>query len=109
MREMDQKTKAGVEICLNCYKTCFTHAMMSAGAIGGHVTPPHFELLMACSSICKTSADLMIIGTEYYKRTCLECAQICRECAARCSKVTGMEECADACTQCATSCEQIAA
>jgi hypothetical protein len=78
--------------------------------IGGqHTEPQHFSLMMACAEICRTSAHVMLLGSELHKLTCRQCAEICEKCAADCERVGDMRECVDACRRCAESCQKMAA
>lgn len=102
--------KTCIENCLACYQECLSTAMNHCLEMGGkHTEPVHFKLMMACAEICRTSAHLMLIGTEHHKHACRECAEICRQCADDCERVGGMEACVAACRRCAESCEKMAA
>jgi hypothetical protein len=65
--------------------------------------------MLACAEICRTSAYFMELGTEFHKRTCAVCAEVCAECADDCMALGGMEACVEACRRCADSCRQMAA
>ncbi|MDB5534445.1 MAG: ferredoxin [Hyphomicrobiales bacterium] len=95
--------------CLVCYKTCLSMAMGHCLDVGGeHTKPAHFQLMMACAEICRTSAHFMLIGTPHHRHTCRECAEICEECAKDCERIGDMEDCVKACRTCAESCRRMA-
>lgn len=102
--------KACIDNCLACYRECLSTAMHHCLEIGGeHTTPHHFQLVMACAEICRTSAHFMLLGSEHHKHVCRECAEICTQCAEDCERIGGMQECVDVCRRCAKSCEEMAA
>lgn len=110
MNSLSADMQACVEECLRCHSTCLgmaTHHCLEAG--GKHIEPRHFRLMLACAEMCRTSAAMMLIGTEHHKHTCRECAEICEECATSCEQVGGMDDCVNACRACATSCQEMAA
>jgi hypothetical protein len=99
-----------IEACLACYRTCLGMAMNHCLRIGGeHTKPAHFQLMMACAEMCRTSAHFMLIGTPHHKHTCRACAEICAECATDCARIGDMEECVAACEACAAACRKMAA
>ncbi|WP_428483901.1 hypothetical protein [Rhodopila sp.] len=65
--------------------------------------------MLACAEICRTCAVMMLINTEFHKRTCRECAEIRAACATSCEQVGGMEDCVKACRACVDSCRKMAA
>ena len=76
---------------------------------GQHAEPKHFRLMLACAEICQTSANLMLMGSDYHKRICAICAEICEACARSCEEIGDMQDCVDACRRCAESCRRMAA
>lgn len=99
-----------VDHCLKCHSVCLSMAMNHCLEAGGkHLEPEHFRLMMACAEICQTSANFMLIATDFHKRTCALCAEICEACAQSCEQVGDMQECVDACRACAESCRRMAA
>ncbi|TEA75215.1 four-helix bundle copper-binding protein [Allopusillimonas soli] len=110
MNAIPVNQKQCIESCLTCYSTCLSSAMNHCLEAGGaHLDPSHFRIMMACVEICRTAAHFMLIGTGQHKQTCAICSQVCRDCAASCESLEGMEECANACRECAEHCAQMAA
>ena len=106
MHQLDTEMQQCVDLCQACATTCFTTAMNHCLEEGGkHVEPKHFQLMIACSEICKTTAAVMITGIPQHVFVCNACEEICNACAVSCEKVGEMQECVDACRQCAASCE----
>jgi hypothetical protein len=97
-----------IERCLECYWTCrhqsTTHCLETGG---DHVKPDHFKLMMSCAEICRTAADIMLIGSPHHEAVCTACAEICEACAKSCEELHDMEKCAHACRDCAESCRKI--
>lgn len=102
--ELDQCIQA----CLDCYRACQQTALQHCLEEGGkHTEPRHFRLMLDCAEICRTSAAMMLSGSEFHTQTCGICAEICRACAESCRQIGGMEECVTACERCAESCERM--
>jgi hypothetical protein len=105
----DPKTKACVDACLDCYRTCLSMAMNHCLELGGaHVEKQHLTLMIACANICRTAADFMLTATPHHAHICAECAEICEQCAKDCERLGQMEECVAACRRCAASCHEMA-
>lgn len=110
MHQLSSEMQECIRACLGCYEICRGTAMKHCLEVGGkHVEPGHFRLISACAEVCRTAADLMLIGTSHHKHMCAECAEICDECADDCERLGDMEECVTACRRCAESCRQMAA
>lgn len=110
MNPNDPAMQACIDACLDCYRTCLSTAMNHCLEMGGeHVEKSHVSLMMACAEMCRTSAHVMLIGTDQHKHTCRACAEICRACAADCERIGGMDDCAAACRACAESCAAMTA
>lgn len=102
--------KACIDTCLACYRTCLgmaSHHCLEAG--GKHVEPEHFRLMLSCAEACRTSVQLMLIGSPVHKHQCGACAEICAACAASCEAVGDMVECVKACRACEETCRAMAA
>ena len=110
MHPMDEDMRRCVEACLKCHRVCLTMASQHCLDVGGrHVEPRHFRLMLACAEICRTSAWFMELGTEFHKRTCGVCAEVCEECAKSFEEVGDMDACVETCRECAESCRRMAA
>ena len=91
MHHMDEKMRRCIDACLDCHRVCVTEASQHCLDVGGrHVEPRHMRLMLACAEICRTSAYFMELGTEFHKRTCAVCADVCEECANDCEQVGDM-------------------
>ncbi|WP_018237982.1 four-helix bundle copper-binding protein [Ensifer sp. BR816] len=91
-------------------KACIAECLSWNQELGGeHIEPRHFRLISACAEICRAAAHFMLIGSEYHKHVCRECAEICTECAADCQRIGDMQSCVDTCRRCAESCGKMAA
>lgn len=104
-----QDMQACIEACNRCHQVCLQTAMNFCLSQGGnHVEPSHFRLMMNCATICETSANFMLSGSDYHQRVCGVCAEICEACAADCESLGDMDDCVEACRSCAASCRQMA-
>lgn len=114
MTHLDHSTlKACIDACTQCHNVCqetIRHCLLQGEK---HVAPEHIGLLIACSEICQTSANTMLLGVHEHRHTCRACAEICESCSHSCSALAGsddaMKACADICERCAESCRRMAA
>lgn len=95
-----------LEDCESCHRVCLHAAMTQCLEQGGdHVEPIHFRLLMACVSVCSTTATSIAGGLEIHEHLCGLCARVCRACAESCRRMGDMEDCVEVCERCASSCD----
>ena len=97
--------------CLDCYANCESTVQHCLELGGPHAEPRHIGLLLDCAEICRTSADLMLRGSEHSGHVCGVCADICQACEASCRRVGDdetMRKCADSCRRCAESSQRMA-
>ena len=110
MHAMTPEMQSCIDECLACYRTCLGEAMNHCLEAGGkHTEPVHFRTMIACAEMCRTSAHLMLTGSELHRHSCAACAEICEACARSCEGIEGMEACAEQCRRCAESCRRMAA
>ena len=109
MLNLSATLEACIEECLRCQSVCLAMATQHCLVVGGrHLEPDHYRLMLACAEMCRTSAQMMLIGTPYQRHTCRVCASICDECATSCAAIGGMDDCVIACRACAVSCRHVA-
>jgi hypothetical protein len=100
-----------IQNCLDCYKICLETAMHCLSLGAKHSEASHIRRLMECANICHTSANFMLLGSEFHSRTCEICAEICERCAEDCEKLDAsdsqMKACAEMCRRCADSCREM--
>lgn len=109
---MNPSMQECIDTCLHCHRVCLEALTQHCLRMGGeHVEQQHVKLMLDCIQICQTSADFMIRGSERHQLTCGICAEICRQCAASCSRLEGdaMRYCATTCTQCSDTCRAMSA
>lgn len=110
--QMTEDMRRCIQECLECYSVCtetVTHCLEKGGM---HAEAGHIRLLLDCATICQTSADFMLRGSELHTRTCGVCAEACERCAADCEKMADdpvMKHCAEVCRRCAESCRKMSA
>jgi hypothetical protein len=98
-----------VELCLDCYQTCFTTAMRyCVPAAGKQVAGAHLGLMLNCAELCRTAAEFMMSGSPQHPRVCSACAAVCEACAQSCAELRDMDECVAACRRCAEGCRDMA-
>ena len=110
MQHQSPAMQSCIEECLRCYQTCLGMLMNHCLEAGGkHMEPEHVRTMQACAEMYRTSAAMMLSGTEHHKDTCRACAAICQACAQSCEQVGDMDECVLQCRACAESCGKMAA
>ncbi len=60
-----------------------------------------------CATICRSTADLIIRGSEISDKALEICAEICTKCAEECGShdMDHCQECSKACMECAEACK----
>jgi len=98
-----------IEACLNCASLCNHCASSCLQEKDVKMMAHCVQLDMECAAACYTAAQFMSLGSSHAKEYCTICAEICRACAAECSKHNNIHcrECADACEDCAEECLQM--
>ena len=64
-----------------------------------------------CAAICRLASGYMARGSDFARRMCAICAEVCEACGAECAKHQHdhCQECAEACRRCAEECRRMAA
>jgi hypothetical protein len=110
--DLNKKMQDCISECLTCYGVCLSTIQHCLRKGGNHASPEHIRLLMDCAYICLTSANFMLLGSNYHNRTCELCAEICTACADDCETMMEdddiMRMCAEACRKCAVTCREMA-
>lgn len=100
-----------IQNCTLCHQIC-TQTLQHCLQMGGeHAAADHVKLLLSCAEICETSANFMLLGSDFHVETCGVCADVCDRCAQDCDRWPDdevMKICADACRRCAQSCRKMA-
>lgn len=96
---------------MKCYQSCtetITHCLDMGG---DHADTDHINLMLDCAKICHVAADFNMRGSDHQTDINSLCADICRECAAECKKLSDgddpMERCAEICLECADACSDV--
>lgn len=101
-----------IDNCTRSHQLCTAMVAHCLSLGGEHASPAHIRLLLDCASICATSADFMLRGSEFHTRTCGVCAEVCERCADDCDRIgpddAHMQACAAACRRCAATCRTMA-
>jgi len=109
---LSQDMRQCIQDCLDCYSICLETVQHCLGMGGKHAEQQHIALMLACASICETSANAMLLGSHHHVDTCRACVSICRACAEDCRRMASgdetMQRCAETCERCAQSCERMA-
>lgn len=104
-----RKIQRCIQDCLTTYGICLQMSMNACLDQGGrHADPEHFRLMVACSDICRTTANFLLGSSPHFRPVCAACAHVCEACARSCAQRPGLEECAKACGKCAESCRDMA-
>lgn len=112
MNLIDPEVRRCIDECVRCHEVCSSTIPYCLEQGGPYAAVEHITLMLDCASICQTSADFMLRGSDEHARLCAVCATICQRCAEDCDRFAGddvMQACAVSCRQCADSCEHMAA
>jgi hypothetical protein len=108
--QIDPNVQRCIDESLHCHSVCLSTASQQCLEQGGeHVEPGHYRLMLACAEICRSTAAMMMIGSDFDRRLCAVCAEICAACAKSCEEIGGMRRCVEACRNCADTCRQMTA
>jgi hypothetical protein len=93
--------------CRQCSRVCQQRVRdgLEPGSLyaeAGHVTQ-----LLSCAQVCRTTAELIVIDSDWYPTLADLCAHVCVECADACDALDDMDECAEACRDCAHACRRL--
>lgn len=109
---IDPEVRRCIDECVRCHEVCLSTMPYCLEQGGQHATDEHIMRLLDCATVCQTSADFMLRGSDDHALICAMCAVICRRCADDCARFTDddvMQACAESCRECAESCEHMAA
>lgn len=109
-REVAPDLEQCIDLCTQCHAVCLSTAQYCLQKGGAHADARHVRVLLDCADICRTSADLMLRGSELHTSTCRTCAEICARCADECERMSAdaiMAQCAEMCRRCAESCTEM--
>src|SRR5262245_37275657 len=91
-------------VCEQCLSACLREedTYMMAECI---------RLDLECMSVCRTSAQLMVLESNHANAMCQVCADVCSACAEECEKhdMDHCRRCAAMCRDCAAECMSMAA
>jgi hypothetical protein len=105
-----EKFQSCIDECNSCAVECRHCAVSCLGEKDVEMLTRCIKLNYDCSSICLLAIELMAGGSEFAKKFCVLCADVCDECAAECEKHSHMEhckKCAEACRKCAIACREM--
>lgn len=98
-----------IKACSDCQTECVAATQYCLTMGGEHVKPEHMRLLEDCAEICALAAKYMLGKSEFDRKACALCAELCERCAQSCDQFKGdarMEECAKVCRECADVCKR---
>jgi hypothetical protein len=103
--EREDSGMAGcIAACNECNRICLQQIEHCIALGGEHSAPEHIAMMLTCASVCRVTAELMSIESDWYATMCDLCAQVCDECADACEELGEMDECVAACQACAEEC-----
>lgn len=105
-----EKYQSCIDACNDCATICNHCAIECLNEGEVHHLTKCIQLDLACAAICRASAELMSLGSDYSKKMCTLCAEICEACAVECDKheMDHCIDCAEACRECAEICRKMA-
>lgn len=105
-----QEFQKCIDACVVCAITCNHCATSCLKEDNVKMMARCIQLDLECAAICRSTAELMSLGSVFSHQLCRLCAEVCRACGDECSKHTMQhcQECADTCRKCAVACEEMA-
>lgn len=106
----NQKYQTCIDACNECFESCEFCATSDLREQEVKSMTRCIQLNRDCADICETASQFMSRDSEYSKKTCAICADICNECAEEYEKYADMEHCrmcAQACRRCAEECHKM--
>lgn len=99
-----------IDACGRCSRTCL-ETLMYCMEHEAHRQPEHLRLMLECADLCAVSARFMIASSDFHRKLCGLCAEVCMACAESCGQFgddATMQECAAECRKCAEVCQVMA-
>lgn len=109
-QENREKFQACITACSDCIVECKSCATDCLNERDIKVMVRCIRLNQDCAAVCAMAMESMASGSEFTKRICSLCGDICYACAIECEKHTQMEhctQCAEACRKCAIECNKM--
>jgi len=94
--------------CAEACDACCTACMCDMKNVG--MMTRCMMMTRDCAMMCVMAATCMARGSEYAKKICMMCAEMCEACAMECEKHSSMEQCkqcAETCRMCAQECKSM--
>ena len=98
-----------IEACNDCNRVCLQHVQHCLTLGGEHAEADHIAMLLTCASVCRATAELVALDSEWHATMCDLCSQVCEECADGCEELGEMDDCVQACQRCAEECRAMVA
>lgn len=98
--------------CIDDCNACITAARI---CLDQHLGEPDMkqchQFCLDCIAMCTACVQLLASQSNYSKRVCAICAELCKACADECAKFDSdiCQQCATKCNSCAESCQKMAA
>jgi hypothetical protein len=101
-----QQYQKCIDACIKCATECNHCAVSCLEEKDVQYLTKCIRLDLECAVICRSSAELMTLGSGYTKELCDICTAVCNACAEMCEQHADMgmdhcRECAEACRACA--------
>ena len=107
---MSGETKICMEYCLRCMAACEHCAVSCLQETHSDKMKECIRMDMQCAVLCRTTAEMLAMDSEFSPYLCKLCADVCEKCGHICSQHEHdhCQKCAKACHECAEKCHQIA-
>ncbi|MFY7998215.1 MAG: four-helix bundle copper-binding protein [Candidatus Kapaibacteriota bacterium] len=105
--ENREKFQACITACSDCIVECKSCANECLNERDSKMMVRCIRLNQDCAAICAVAMESMASGSEFTKRICSLCADVCYACAIECERHIQMDhctQCAEACRKCAIEC-----
>jgi len=96
--------------CADCHQYCIEALVHCRQRGGAYTETSHLRQLQDCAEVCRTTADLLLRGSDYAVSLGAVCAEVAEGCASSCEQFLDdrlMRTCAGVCRRCALVCREL--
>jgi hypothetical protein len=100
-----------IENCSECHQLCLATVYHCMELGGDHACADQITLLLDCAESCQTSSNFLLRNSDLHGLTCALCSDACIRCAQACERLANGDrqllDCAKICRLCAASCDRM--
>lgn len=109
---MQTQIKTEYQDCLDACQRCIVHAQVCLTEMARKESKNDCPVCcVQCIDACLVCVKMLSVNSQWSKKYCSICAEVCRWCAEQCSQhdMAVCQQCAESCRECMKECLKIAA